>query len=473
VYQKSCYACCVDFWDNFRADRPGPKYLAICDALADAIADGRLSPGRRLPSHRMLARKLKVAVGTVSRAYEEALERGLINGEVGRGSFVSHHPAHALRVVSESRIPAGCLDLYQNFPVAVGEVEDHAWARALSGLRRGQELTAMGRRSWSEVSERNRSAGAAWIRRTGLEPVRQNIFDCPGVQSALCAIFAAAASPGDTVLTASLSHPGIKLLADQYGMKVHGLPMDEYGIDVEALEAACATEAPKLLYCAPTLHSPTTFTMPVERREAIADVARRHDVFVVEDEAAGFLLDEPLRPIAAFAPDHVVFVGDVWMALSLSLRTTFVQCPERLREAMASAVATTSGITPPLIAEIAAIWIESDIADGLIAARVGKLRERNAMAQEILARRRLHSQPYGHHMWLELPEPWRSDLFILRAEQLGVAVSGPEFVVGHARTPEAVRVCIGNAPGPEELRHALTQLDRLIDAPESRARPAV
>ena len=114
-------------WDSLDIDRPGPKYLAIRDALEEAIRAGRLGPGRRLPSHRLMARKLGVSVGTVTRAYEAALEQGLISGEVGRGTFVKHHPPVPLTVVETSRIPADCMDLYQNVPVAIPELENQAW----------------------------------------------------------------------------------------------------------------------------------------------------------------------------------------------------------------------------------------------------------------------------------------------------------------------------------------------------------
>ena len=75
-------------WTPSLADRPGPKYLRIADALAEDIYAGRLNVGDKVPPHRDLAWRLGVTVGTVSRAYAEAERRGLLVGEVGRGSFV-------------------------------------------------------------------------------------------------------------------------------------------------------------------------------------------------------------------------------------------------------------------------------------------------------------------------------------------------------------------------------------------------
>ncbi len=462
------------WWDNFQSDGDRPKYLAIVDGLAEAIQSGRFEPGRRLPSHRLLAKKLGVSVGTVTRAYQEALDLGLITGAVGRGSFVSHHPTEQLRVVDSSRTPAACLDLLQNTPVAVPEVENKAWSDALVALRRENDLATLARRSWSKLSTRHQATGAAWIGRTGLDASPANIFDCPGTITALCAIFGATTKPGDLVLTAALSHPIVRMLADQYSLRVQGLSMDEQGIEPDAFEAACREATPTLIYCAPTIHAPTTTTMPDERRRAIADIANRHDVFIVEDESAAFLLPEPILPISAHAPARSFFLGDVWMALSLGLRTAYVLAPEPLVDAMATAVASTSGVTPPIVAEIATRWINSGVADSLIEHRRAELNLRNADARRILLRGTLHSDPCGHNVWWELPEPWRSDLFVLRAERLGVSVGGAEwFAVGHSSTPEAVRICVGNAPGRVELCGALEQLNALIAEPQSTNRPSI
>jgi DNA-binding GntR family transcriptional regulator len=78
----------MTIWIPDLSSHRGPRYLAIADALAIDIRSSRLSPGDRLPTHRELAYQLGVTVGTVTRAYGEAERRGLIGGEVGRGTFV-------------------------------------------------------------------------------------------------------------------------------------------------------------------------------------------------------------------------------------------------------------------------------------------------------------------------------------------------------------------------------------------------
>src|SRR5690349_24750716 len=109
----------------------GPRYAAIAEALATDIRAGRLPPGARLPTHRDLAWRLGVTVGTVSRAYAEAERRGLIGGEIGRGTFVKAPEPTAERARSGLDIVE--LGVNQS-PI---QSEPACFARALEATARG------------------------------------------------------------------------------------------------------------------------------------------------------------------------------------------------------------------------------------------------------------------------------------------------------------------------------------------------
>src|SRR5215472_9605695 len=105
----------MTIWAPDLSRRRGPRYLAIADAIADDVASGQLKPGIRLPTHRDLADSLGVTVGTVSRGYDEAARRGLLSGEVGRGTFVRHRgPDYSPPGPTDGGRPL--LDLSQNHP---------------------------------------------------------------------------------------------------------------------------------------------------------------------------------------------------------------------------------------------------------------------------------------------------------------------------------------------------------------------
>ena len=94
------------------------KYFSIADALARDIDHGRLAPGQRLPTHRSLADQLGITVGTVSRGYAEARRRGLVVGEVGRGTFVRSSRPDEVRFAMKDRNDPDLIDLSMNIPVA-------------------------------------------------------------------------------------------------------------------------------------------------------------------------------------------------------------------------------------------------------------------------------------------------------------------------------------------------------------------
>ena len=125
----------------------------------------------------------------------------------------------------------------------------------------------------------------------------------PGAHPALLGILGLVAKAGDVVLCEALTYPGIRSIAAQLGLKLVGLPMDEEGIDADAFADACKRFNPKALYLNPTLHNPTTHTISEPRRIAIAAVARRFGVPIIEDDALRLLAARRPPPFAALAPD--------------------------------------------------------------------------------------------------------------------------------------------------------------------------
>src|SRR5213593_3942589 len=128
----------MTIWTPDLTKRAGPRYRAIADALADDVRAGRLKEGTRLPTHRDLAGVLRVTVGTVSRAYAEAARRGLIRGEVGRGTFVRRGRPEPFGFGMPAREEPSVIDLSLNFPA--GEAEDVVVRKGLEALAKERDL---------------------------------------------------------------------------------------------------------------------------------------------------------------------------------------------------------------------------------------------------------------------------------------------------------------------------------------------
>jgi DNA-binding transcriptional MocR family regulator len=451
--------------------RSGPRYLAIAEALAEDTGGGRLRPGTRLPTHRDLADRLGVTVGTVTRAYAEATRRGLVSGEVGRGTFVRAAarppalPAHAADTT--------LVDLSANLPPgSAAPAEAATLARTLSALARRKDLGRLLAYPPEGGALEHRAAGAEWVRRAGFAVTADRVLVTSGSQHGMTAVFASLFAGGDVVATESLTYPGMKTLAGLLALRLHGVAMDEHGLRPDALRAACRSRRPKALYCVPTLQNPTTAVMPVERRQEIAAIAREYGVLIVEDDVHGRLLARPVRPLSTFAPDISVYVTGTAKVLAPGLRVGFIVAPAALGPRIAAGIRGTTWMAAPLMAEIASRWIEDGTAESILARKRKDAGARYRVARRALDRFAMQAHPDAYHLWLSVPRPWRADGYADAARRAGVAVTpASAFAVGRGATPEAVRLCLGAAADKEVLARALGILTGLLtttpEAPES------
>jgi len=453
----------VTLWTPDLTKRAGPRYRAIADALADDVRAGRLKEGTRLPTHRDLAGTLRVTVGTVSRAYSEAERRGLIKGEVGRGTFVRRDRPEPLDFGMQTREGPSLIDLSLNFPVS--EAEDKLLKKGLLELARDRRLERLLEYLPHAGLHRHREAGAAWVARAGLEARPEQIIVCNGAQHALAIALMALASPGDVVLAEALTYPVFKTLAALLHLKVVGLPLDDEGLRPDAFEAACKGGAAKFLYCIPTIQNPTATVMPESRRRKIAAIAQAHDVTILEDDIYGLLSKGRPLPLARHAPERTVYVTSLSKTLAPGLRIGFLAAPSRLVDRMVPALGATTWMAAPLMAELAARLIDDGTADALLERKRKEAAARQGMAARILAPLlATPADPHSYHLWFRLPEPWRGEDFASRARQRGVAVNpGEVFAAGAAKAPAAVRVCLGAARSRAQLEKGLLILRETLE----------
>lgn len=452
----------------------GPRYLAIAEAIARDIRAGRLKTGERLPTHRDLAYRIGVTVGTVTRAYAEAERRGLIAGEVGRGTFVREardraagDPLRESFPLQETSVAedGGPIDLSVNHPVR--HADDALLGEALRALADEKGASALLDYQVNRGILRHRAAGAKLIRHNGLEVPPDRVIVTCGAQHAMAVAFTALTRPGDVVLTESLTYPGMKLIAGMLQLRLHGVAMDEHGLKPDALEAACRSLQPKALYCLPTLQNPTAVTMPEARRREIAAICEAHGVAIVEDDIYGFLDEAAPRPLSHYAPALGHYVLSASKCLAPGLRAGFLAVPPGDNAAFAAAVRTTVWMAPPLAVEIAARWIEDGTGERLWT----RLRQ-EAIARQRLVQERLQgfdykTAPHSLHGWLTLPEPWRASQFAAEARERGVLVTPAEAFVVARPAPQAVRICTGTVQTREQLLRGLdTLLTLLRSTPE-------
>ncbi len=441
----------------------GPKYAAIADSIGEAVANGQLAPGDRLPPHRDLSYRLGVTVGTVTRGYGEAERRGLVAGEVGRGTFVKggdESSATRLFAIRHDHPPAG-IDFSLNFPPE--GIRANLFARTAARIASNPFDASLFGYQPAAGNPRHRAAANELISHTGLETQVDRVVLCNGTQHGMAITMAALCQPGDVVLTEELTYPGIKAVAALFHLRLRGVAMDHDGMLPDAFEAACQKGDAKVLYCIPTFHNPTSAVMPASRRAEIAEIARKYGIFIVEDDVYGFLEDDRPLPISGYLPEQSYYVSSTSKCMMPSLRVGFVLTPPGMTEPIASAERAMNWMTSPITAEIMTRWIEDGTAAELVRWHRRESRARLAIAERVLAGIPFDSTPGSYHVWLHLPSPWRAEEFADKASIKGVhVIPAAPFAVGRTAIPHALRICMGATRTREELEQGLTILADLL-----------
>lgn len=427
-----------------------PRYLAIAEAIGRDIAQGRLAPGERLPPQRRLASLLNMDFTTVARAYVEAQNRGLVCSVVGRGTFVA---ASASRV-SVTRQPAP-VDFSMILPPEPDDPTLVARMAASFG-EVGRDVVNLLRYQSFGGSPEAKEAASSWLNRKGLSASHARLFVVPGAHAALVSLFGVLARPGDTILAEAITYPGVRSIAAQLGIRLVGLPMDEEGIEPDALATACKEFKPKALYLNPTLQNPTTITMPLVRRQAIADIAQRFNLPIVEDDAYCFIPTESPAPFAALLPDLTWYIAGLSKCLGAGLRCAYVLAPDvRSAWPFVAAARAVTVMASPLTVALATRWIEDGTGDAILRFIRQEAAARQVIAGEMLGAQKFRSDPLSFALWLELPTQWTRSSFVGQMQSKGIGVVPSDAFTVAGTPPEAVRICLGGPTKRSELHAAL------------------
>jgi DNA-binding transcriptional MocR family regulator len=291
---------------------------------------------------------------------------------------------------------------------------------------------------------------------------------CPGAQAAIAALILALTAPGDVILAEPISYPGLRAAASQFGRRIVAVEADQHGMVPQKLEAACNEHKPALVYLNPTLQNPTAVTMPERRRKALASVAQRANVCIVEDDPYWLLADAPPAPIATLGLARVVYVSTLSKCLTPGLRVAFVLLRDPIeRERFLAALRSFSLMVAPLTAALATQWIGDGSANRLMEGVSKEARLRRRMARAVLAGR-YDGAGDGLHVWLPLPAYWNAAQLARAAAVSGIAVTPAEAFATGGESVNAIRICLGSIKDRGHLQAGLQRLSQLLaQRPES------
>lgn len=449
----------------------GPLYVRIADQIEQAIGSGALAAGCKLPPQRNLAYDIGVTIGTVSRAYSMVRERGLVSGEVGRGTYVlgtaegetaiTADPVSArLSGTRAAHAPPGKLRFDTTAATDVGQ------STVITEL-----LSAICREQPNEVASYTRNfpahwleAGQRWLRQSDWMPAADSIVPTLGAHAAVIAAASVITSPGDRIVFEHVTYSQISRGTALLGRQTVLVESDGDGIIPEDFERVCVQQHPKLAFLMSSAQNPTLATMPEDRRRAIVAIAKRHNVFLIEDNLYGGMTDNGIPLLAELAPDRTFLVGGLSKSVAAGVRGGWIACPPHLAQRVRIAHKMVSGGLPYLLAELAARMVLSGTAEAIRSKVSQEVQSREAFAREIFAGLDFNSHPRVPFLWLKLPDPWLSGTFRQAAFAEDVLIDDEdEFKAGRSeKTFHRVRIGFSSPENREDVIAGLTRLRNLI-----------
>ncbi|WP_241649244.1 MocR-like pyridoxine biosynthesis transcription factor PdxR [Paenirhodobacter populi] len=445
-----------------RQEAGEPVFLALARAIIAEIERGRLKPGDPLPGTRALAKSLELNRNTVDAAYHELLMQGWLVAEPSRGTFVARDLPDFGSKRQSPVTSAGQGGSPPRFGPATLNLSDGApdprlaptvpLAQALRRALASPAFMAGGGYGDPRGDPLLREALAGYLKdERGLALGPDDILVTRGSQMALFLAAAALARPGAVIAVESPGYSFAWAAFRAAGVRLVGVPVDDGGIDVAALERLAASE-PHLhaVYVTPHHQYPTTVTLGAARRLRLLEVARRHRLTIIEDDYDHeYRFDgRPVLPLAARAAEDicVVHLGSLSKLIAPGIRIGYAVAPPTLLRRMADRrEALDRQGDLPLERALGELILDGTLKrHARKARRIYQLRRDNAallLTQHFSTVADFTLPAGGLAIWLRLKAGLSAESWAMNATHLGLSVlPGLRFTLDAARPPEAFRL---------------------------------
>jgi len=473
----------------------------LADRFARAVEAGLLEPGEKLPPTRALAAEAGINHLTAARVYRRLAEEGYVTASVGRGTFV------------RSLVPAAADDrgddwqvyvlpdrpmTYQDeilsdgfrFPAREGMISLATGWPSLD-FQPSTEVAAIAADVFAEEGERAlsylppeglselREILALRARERGSATEASEIIVTSGAQQAIDLTARTLLEPGDVVVVESPTFTGSLLALRSTGARVIGVPVDDQGLDVDALEQVLSRDEIKLCALQTACQNPTGADLSTERRGRLAELAVERNFFVLEDAVYADLRFEGERPPALRreAPGHVIYVNSLSKVIGGGLRVGWIAARGPVRDRLITLKQASDFHTPTLVQHIAARYLATDAYDRELTRSVPYYRERRDALMQAL-HRHLESEydavapRGGHHVWVTLRRPVEERTLYSEAVRHGVSFTPGGAVTAERQQKTSLRLSFSLVE-PEELDEGVKRLARALREVRRRDRTAM
>jgi DNA-binding transcriptional MocR family regulator len=473
----------------------------LVDRISAAIESGELEPGSKLPPTRELAAQAEVNHLTAARVYRRLAELGYVSASVGRGTFVrtltpassaSHgddwqsyalpqdEVSYSEQVLADTFSLAGRDDLIS---LATGWPAPSTYpTEQLAGIAAdvfaeegGDALSYLPADGLFELREQIAARGRTY----GYAEDADEIVITSGAQQAIALSAQATLEPGDVAVIESPTFMGMMTALRRTRARVIGVPVDEDGFDVDALERLLARHEVKLVGLQTACQNPTGRNLSEERRARLAELAVERNFFILEDRVYADMNFEGrfVRSLRELAPAHVLYVNSLSKVVGGGLRAGWVTARGPVRERIVTLKLDADFHSPTLIQHIAARWLATGAYDRHVKQTIPFYRDRRdallaSLERHLAGEYRVDPPAGGHHLWVTLTRPLDERALYAEAARGGVTFTPGGAITAERRSQTSFRLSF-SLLDPEQLDEGVRRLARAIREVRRRARHSI
>lgn len=451
-------------------EKKGPLYISIANCIEEDIKKGILTGGFKLPPQRVIANHLGINHSTVTRAYKLCEEKGLIRGVTGKGTFVTSYAGIPQNLLTNSN-DLNIIEMGTILPLY--ELNDLI-ETFIKEIYQNIDFNEVLRYVPPEGHIRHRYIASTWLKNFNIDYSSEEIIITSGSQNALAIILTSLFKKGERIIVDEYTYTGLLSLAKLLGIILVPVKTNEDGIDIDELNTACDRENVKGIYLIPDCHNPTTAILNQEKRIAIGDIIKRHDLLLIEDSPFIFTVQDSLRPISQFVKENSIFIAGTSKSVNPSFRISYIASPKKYVKELIHGVNSLTWMASPLNAEILSHILSTSKYNEIINSKLSILKNRNKIVDEILGDYHLVPSDTSLFRYLILPSTISDQDIELACFKKGVQVfSAKRFIVGTHPNQNAIRLSVSGPSNTDELKKGLSSIKDVLELSKSDINPII
>lgn len=450
-------------WRPNKADLKRPVYLSLASLLEQDITNGFLAPGTKLPPQRELADFLDINFTTITRSYKICERKGLIYAITGSGTFVSPN-AFGSSTISTDRIPRECIDL--GFMSSFEQTNDIVAEVTRKVVQKGylEKLLTYGDPTGIPHQKK---AGLNWMEGFGIHSDTEHMAIASGSLNALTIAAIALFEPGNRIATDLYTFSNFIELAKMLHIQLVPIQGDAHGMLPDELESQCRIMDIHGIYLMPSCCNPTSIMISDARKHELADVIRKYNLILLEDDYHAFLtvgiIPDYKQPMFHLLPENTVYICATTKSICSGLRIAYMVYGDAFRKKILQAMFNINVKTSSLEAEIITELILSGKASDIVSKKKQFAQTANAIYQEFFPDYNTTTHPLSFHRWLPLEKNYDATQLELHLEHMGIHIfHSNRFLSGKTSSEQYLRVVHASTSSLDDLGTGLEILKRSL-----------